>query len=34
MAFDEVGQADTYQRKIEICERAYRTLVDEVGFAP
>ncbi len=34
MAFDEQGQADTYQRKIEICERAYRILVDEVGFAP
>ena len=34
MAFDELGQADTYQRKIEICERAYRVLVDEVGFAP
>ena len=34
MAFDEVGQADTYQRKIEICERAYRILVDEVGFPP
>lgn len=32
MAFDEAGQADTYQRKIEICERAYRVLVDEVGF--
>ena len=32
MAFDERGQADTYQRKIEICERAYRMLVDEVGF--
>jgi len=32
MAFDEKGQADTYQRKIEICERAYRMLVDEVGF--
>ncbi len=32
MAFDEQGQADTYQRKIEICERAYRILVDEVGF--
>ncbi|HYE38915.1 MAG TPA: dihydropteroate synthase, partial [Ramlibacter sp.] len=31
MAFDEQGQADTYQRKIEICERAYRMLVDEVG---
>ena len=34
MAFDEKGQADTYARKIEICERAYRVLVDEVGFAP
>ncbi len=34
MAFDETGQADTYARKIEICERAYRILVDEVGFAP
>ncbi|WP_298011806.1 methionine synthase [uncultured Aquabacterium sp.] len=34
MAFDEVGQADTYQRKVEICERAYRMLVDEVGFPP
>ncbi len=34
MAFDEQGQADTYARKIEICERAYRILVDEVGFAP
>ncbi|MCV2368024.1 methionine synthase [Roseateles oligotrophus] len=32
MAFDEKGQADTYARKIEICERAYRLLVDEVGF--
>ncbi|MFZ3005566.1 MAG: methionine synthase [Phenylobacterium sp.] len=32
MAFDEVGQADTAQRKIEICTRAYRILVDEVGF--
>ncbi len=32
MAFDETGQADTYRRKIEICERAYRILVDEVGF--
>src|SRR5450631_4052337 len=32
MAFDEQGQADTYQRKIAICERAYRMLVDEVGF--
>ncbi|WP_446751593.1 methionine synthase [Variovorax sp. S12S4] len=34
MAFDEKGQADTYERKIEICERAYRILVDEVGFPP
>jgi 5-methyltetrahydrofolate--homocysteine methyltransferase len=34
MAFDERGQADTYERKIEICERAYRILVDEVGFPP
>jgi len=34
MAFDEVGQADTYARKIQICERAYRVLVDEVGFPP
>ncbi|HEX5783309.1 MAG TPA: dihydropteroate synthase, partial [Burkholderiaceae bacterium] len=34
MAFDEQGQADTFARKIEICERAYRVLVDEVGFAP
>lgn len=34
MAFDEVGQADTRERKFEICERAYRILVDEVGFPP
>ena len=34
MAFDEVGQADTYERKIEICERSYRVLVDTVGFPP
>ncbi len=34
MAFDETGQADTYARKIEICQRAYRVLVDEVGFPP
>jgi 5-methyltetrahydrofolate--homocysteine methyltransferase len=34
MAFDEVGQADTADRKVEICERAYRFLVDEVGFPP
>lgn len=32
MAFDEVGQADTAKRKVEICERAYNILVDEVGF--
>ncbi len=32
MAFDEKGQADTYARKTEICARAYRILVDEVGF--
>ena len=34
MAFDEQGQADTFDRKTEICERAYRILVDEVGFPP
>ncbi|MEI8030588.1 MAG: methionine synthase [Comamonadaceae bacterium] len=34
MAFDEQGQADTYERKIGICQRAYRVLVDEVGFPP
>lgn len=34
MAFDEDGQADTFERKIAICERAYRILVDEVGFPP
>ncbi|MEN9891011.1 MAG: hypothetical protein RLY78_1306, partial [Pseudomonadota bacterium] len=34
MAFDEAGQADTYARKTEICARAYRILVDEVGFPP
>ncbi|WP_442867752.1 methionine synthase [Caulobacter sp. NIBR2454] len=34
MAFDEVGQADTEARKVEICERAYRVLVDKVGFPP
>jgi 5-methyltetrahydrofolate--homocysteine methyltransferase len=34
MAFDEKGQADTYERKIEICARAYRILVDEIGFPP
>src|SRR5579871_5153280 len=34
MAFDEQGQAATYDEKIRICERAYRILVDEVGFPP
>ncbi len=34
MAFDEEGQADTRERKIEICTQAYRILVDEVGFPP
>ncbi len=34
MAFDEQGQADSYERKIEICERAHRILVDKVGFNP
>ncbi|MGC6493595.1 MAG: methionine synthase [Myxococcota bacterium] len=34
MAFDEKGQADTLERKVEICTRAYRILVDEVGFPP
>ncbi len=34
MAFDEEGQADTFARKTEICERAYRLLVDEIGFPP
>ena len=32
MAFDETGQADTYERKVEICRRAYRLLTEEVGF--
>ncbi|PID85418.1 MAG: methionine synthase [Chloroflexi bacterium] len=32
MAFDEEGQADTYERKINICERAYKILTEEVGF--
>ncbi|UTA81572.1 methionine synthase [Halomonas sp. XH26] len=32
MAFDEEGQADTFARKTEICERAYRVLVDDIGF--
>jgi 5-methyltetrahydrofolate--homocysteine methyltransferase len=34
MAFDEQGQAATYEDKIRICERAYKILVDEVGFPP
>ena len=32
MAFDEQGQADSYERKVEICERAYRTLLEDVDF--
>ncbi|WP_072659206.1 methionine synthase [Mariprofundus micogutta] len=34
MAFDEEGQADTFERKIEICENSYRILVDECAFPP
>ncbi|WP_313492998.1 methionine synthase [Stenotrophomonas sp.] len=34
MAFDEVGQADTCERKVEICTRAYRILTEDVGFPP
>ncbi len=34
MAFDEQGQADSFERKTTICERAYRVLVEQVGFAP
>jgi 5-methyltetrahydrofolate--homocysteine methyltransferase len=34
MAFDEAGQADTYQRRIDICKRAYDILVHKVGFPP
>jgi 5-methyltetrahydrofolate--homocysteine methyltransferase len=34
MAFDENGQADTYQRRIDICKRSYDVLVDKVGFNP
>lgn len=34
MAFDETGQADTQQRKTEICKRSYDVLVDKVGFPP
>ena len=34
MAFDEVGQADTRERKVEICSRAYKILTEQVGFPP
>lgn len=34
MAFDENGQADSFERRIEICQRAYKILTEEVGFAP
>ena len=34
MAFDEEGQADTYERKVNICTRAYNILIEEVGFPP
>ncbi|MGE5400551.1 MAG: methionine synthase [Ignavibacteriales bacterium] len=34
MAFDEKGQADTFERKIEVCQRAYNILTQEVGFPP
>ncbi|MGD8316585.1 MAG: homocysteine S-methyltransferase family protein, partial [Myxococcales bacterium] len=34
MAFDEQGQAETVERKVEICARAYRLLIDEAGYAP
>ncbi len=34
MAFDEKGQADTEERKVEICHRAYKILTEQVGFAP
>ncbi len=34
MAFDEVGQADTFERKVEICTRAYRLLTEQAGFPP
>ncbi|GAA5190387.1 methionine synthase [Ferrimonas gelatinilytica] len=34
MAFDETGQADTYERKVAICTRAYRVLTEKAGFAP
>jgi len=34
MAFDENGQADTFERRVEICGRAYKILTDEIGFPP
>lgn len=34
MAFDEKGQADTFERKIKICEKAYKILTEEIGFPP
>ncbi len=34
MAFDEKGQADTFERRIEICKRAYKILTEEIGFPP
>jgi len=34
MAFDELGQADTLKRKVDICTRSYRLLVDQIGFPP
>ncbi len=34
MAFDEIGQADTYERKIEVCARAYKILTEQIGFPP
>jgi 5-methyltetrahydrofolate--homocysteine methyltransferase len=34
MAFDEVGQADTYERRIEICKRSYKILTEIVNFLP
>ena len=34
MAFDEEGQAETIERKVEICGRAYRLLIEEAGFSP
>jgi 5-methyltetrahydrofolate--homocysteine methyltransferase len=34
MAFDEAGQADTFERKVEICARSYRILTEKIGFPP